>query len=362
MRRVCVVVGLLAGCGESALTMTLEVPEDDERWDTSCVQTIEVFTTGAGYPDQANDYIGQTLDLSDSRADTYQAIKGAVRGEFDVAIPDSGLSSVEMYGWNGLSGFFNADLFPELIFYARVPYTGQDPINIELFANLDCSLSPVIVRPIDLIQLVTTKNCTTAAITDATAFTSLGTLSPGLFKPYLFGWGGIHGAAVANGLSSFQAATQVGPASCLAVYGSTMTSTTGGCVTATKACATGSEIEAVLVDDTYAANSLDDELQETLRGGVIGAVLDGTKTGITGATVDVGELGQVVYVNLDTAGKRLVPTGGTATSASGMFILYSNDLVDAVVTANGQTKTVTVGAQRTFNDGTKAPAGVVVTF
>ncbi len=48
------------------------------------------------------------------------------------------------------------------------------------------------------------------------------------------------------------ASTEVGPGSCLTVYADSMTATTAGCVTATKACATGSEIEAVLVDDTYA--------------------------------------------------------------------------------------------------------------
>jgi hypothetical protein len=359
MRLVLVCI-FLAACGEEAIEMTLQVPEDSEQWDTSCVQTIEVFTAGANYPDQSNDYIGQTLDLSDDPADSYAALKQAVRGKFEVAIPDSGLSAVEMYGWNGQSGFFSPELFPELIFYSRVPYTGQDTIDIELVANLDCRLSPVIVRPIELMKLVTTKSCAMAAVTDPMGFASIGTLSPGLYKPYLFGWGGVHGAPVANGLASFNAPLMAGPQSCLAVYGFTATSSTGGCVTPTKACATGTEIEAVLVEDAYAL-SLDAGIQETLRGAVVGAVLDATKTGIAGATVAV-DSGMVVYVNPDTATKRLVPTGGTTTGASGMFVVYSNDLAETSVTANGQTKTVTIGAQRTFSDGTKAPAGVVVTF
>lgn len=352
---------VLAACGEKSIDMTLQVPDNAETWDTSCVQTIEVYTTGPNYPDQADDYIGQTLDISDKRAATYAELKETLRGEFDVAIPDSGLGAIEMYGWNGLSGFFNGSTFPELIFYARVPYAGEDSIDIELVANLDCKLAPVTVRPIDLISLVTTKSCATAAITDATGYASLGTLSPALYKPYLFGWPSFRGAPVTSGVSSFMSATTAGPQSCLAVYGYSDTAETGGCVTNTRACSTGGEIEAWLVDLTYAQNSFDNEIQQDLRGGVVGAVLDSTKTGIPNATVTVDN-GMVVYVNLDVPAKRLVPTGGSATSASGMFILYSNDLTEATVTANGQTKTVTIGAQRTYNDGTKAPAGVVINF
>jgi hypothetical protein len=158
----------------------------------------------------------------------------------------------------------------------------------------------------------------------------------------------------------------VGPESCLAVYASTLTGTTSQCVSQTKACAQGNEIEAVLIDDAL-WTSLDTTIQEEFRGGIIGAVIDPTKTPIAGATVEIPPgMGQVVYVRLDTLSKRLIPTGGTATDATGMFIIYSNDLVPAIVTATvGGTrtaKTVTVGGQRTLNDGTKLPAGVVVAF
>jgi hypothetical protein len=97
---------------------------------------------------------------------------------------------------------------------------------------------------------------------------------------------------------------------------------------------------------------------------VIGAVIDSTKTGIAGATIELPpDQGQVVYVNLDALGNRLTPVAGaTSTTASGMFILYSNTIVPAVVSAtvNGtrSAKTVEVGAQRTLSDGTRLPAGV----
>jgi hypothetical protein len=365
--RLCFGLIVVAACGDAAIEMTLKLPDDNDRWDTSCVQTIEVYTAGLNYPDVSNDYIGQTLDISDDRAATYSDIRSAVSGRFDVAIPDSGLSAVEMYGWNGLSGFFPNGTFPDLAFYARVPYTGQDVVTIELVPNQDCKLSNITVRPIDLITLVSTKSCAMAATTDEQlGFASIGTLTPGLYQPYLFGWGGTHGANVTGGVAAFQASTMVGPESCLAVYASTLTGTTSQCISQTKACAQGNEIEAVLIDDAL-WTSLDPTIQEEFRGGIIGAVIDPTKTPIAGATVEIPQgMGQVVYVRLDTLSKRLIPTGGTATDATGMFIVYSNDLVPAIVTATvGGTrtaKTVTVGGQRTLNDGTKLPAGVVVAF
>jgi len=363
-----VVAVVAAGCGDKVIDMSLQLPDDRDRWDTSCVLTIEVFTEGLNYPDQSDDYIGQTLDTSDKPPKTYDDVLRAVAGRFDVQIPDTGLSGVEMYGWAGASGFFSESTFPDLVFYSRVLYDGQDTVTIPLVPNMDCRTSNVTVRPIDLIRLVTTHDCTQAAISnDELGYTSLGTLSPGLYKDYLFGWGGQHGAAVANGVAVFSSPTTVGPASCLAVYGGTNTATTGGCVTATKACAMGAEVEAVLVDDGYAQNSLDPTIQEDLRGGVIGAVLDATHAPIAGARVAIpADGGKLVYVDLDTTTRRLIPTTGSTTTASGMFILYSNDLVDAQVTATVAgapvTKTVRVGAQRNYNDGTKAPAGVIVTF
>lgn len=366
MRPLVVVWLGLVACGEQAIEMTLRLPEDDAHWDTSCVQTIEVYTAGANYPQQSDDFLGQTLDLSDTPAPTYAALKQAVRGKFEVAIPDSGLSAVEMYGWNGQSGFVSPSTVPDLIFYARVPYTGQDTVSIDLVANLDCRLSPVAVRPIDLISLVTTRSCTAAAVPDADGYATLGTLSPGLYKPYLFWWGGSRGAPLTDGVARFDAPTDVGPQTCLEVTGYSATAFSSSCVTSNRACAQPGEIEAVLIDDTYARNSLDAQIQTTLRGGVVGAVLDAAHNPIAGATVTIPpDRGRVVFVNVDVPGKRLVPVAGEATTASGMFILYSNDLVDAQVTATvggaPKTKTVRVGAQRTA-DSFKMPAGVIVTL
>lgn len=353
----------VAACADPVIEMRLELPENHEQWDTGCTKTIEVYTQGANYPAISNDYIGQTFDSSDSPPATYSAVKTMVRGQFEVAIPESGLGGIEMYGWDGLSGFFSNGTFPDLAFYSYVPYTGQDVITVELVPNLDCRLRPVTVRPIDLITLVTTKNCTMAATVDPNAFSSMGTLSPGLFKDYMFGWGGQHGATVVGGVSTFQAPNMAGPEACVALYASSGTASTGGCVTGERACAGANELEAAMVDAVYAMNSIDLTIEPQFRGMIVGAVLDAQKNPIAGATVAIDEtLGKVVFVNLDTAGKRLVATGGRATTASGMFILYTSTLLDTAITAAGRTKTIQLGAQRTADDGSRLPAGIVVTF
>ena len=197
---------LLAACGEKTVEMQLKLPADQDQWDTSCTQTIEVFTEGLNYPDQSQDYIGQTLDVSEHPPATYRDVASQVRGQFDVAIPASGLQAVEMYGWDGPSGFFNEQAFPELSFFARVDWDGSsDTLVIPLTPNLDCRKTTVTVRPIELVSLVTTKNCTMAAAAIGGApFMSVGTLTPGLFKEYLFGWGGKYGAPVTDGIASFQ--------------------------------------------------------------------------------------------------------------------------------------------------------------
>jgi hypothetical protein len=352
-----------AGCGDKAVGLELQLPKEAASWDTSCTQTIEVYTEGTDYPAQAGDYIGQTLDVTDHEPPTYADVATAVRGRFDVKIPDDGLLGVEMYGWNGPSGFFNNSAFPELVFYARTLYHGQDPMTIALVPNMDCRTSAVTVRPVELISLVTTKSCTQAADAVGTnPFISIGTFSPGLYKDYLFGWGGKNGAAVTNGIAAFMGSMKVGPGSCAVMFSSSDTAFGAACVNEERRCANAGEIESIMLDNTYAMNSLDTNIQQNLRGAIVGAVLDATNTPLPGATVDIGGAGEVVYVDLDTNGKRLVANTATATTASGMFIVYTNDLVPMKVTHAGTTKTITVGAQRTYDDGFRSPAGVVVTF
>jgi hypothetical protein len=130
-----------------------------------------------------------------------------------------------------------------------------------------------------------------------------------------------------------------------------------------RVCATGAEIEVALVNNIMSDNSVDTAIEEEFRGVVVGAIVDAQKNPIAGATVEVDEaLGKVVYVNLDTAAQRFTAVGGRATTASGMFMLYTSEIVTATVTANGRTKMLKVGGQRRAASGVTLPAGVIVTF
>jgi hypothetical protein len=222
----------------------------------------------------------------------------------------------------------------------------------------------LLINPhVTLVTLLTTKDCAMAAVNDPQAFSSMGTLSPGLFRDYLFGWGGQHGANVVNGVATYMAPTTAGPESCVAVYAASATGSSGGCLSGERACAGVNEIEVALVDNIMSDNSVDTAIEEEFRGVVVGAIVDAQKNGIAGARVDIDpDLGQVVYVNLDMAARRFTPAVGNVTSASGMFMLYTSDIVDVTVTANGRSKTLKVGGQRRAASGVTLPAGVIVTF
>jgi hypothetical protein len=355
------------GCGEKVIEMKLVLPEDHEQWDTSCLKTIELFTGGANYPTISTDYLGQTLDTADAPPTTYLDVEDVMRGQFLLDIPDSGLSGIELYGWDGPSGFFvdpAAGLFPDMVFYSYVPYSGQDEMRVEIVPNLDCRLRPVTVRPIDMLTLLQTKDCAMAAITDPNAGVGMGTLTPGLFRDYMFGWGGQHGSLLANGVAVFSAPLTAGPESCVAVYSGDARSSSGGCVTGERVCAGPNEIETTLVDNLMADNAADPAIEERFRGIVFVAVVDNTKTPIAGATVTVDEeIGQVVFGNVDTVARRFTAVGGEQTTASGTFILYTSTLAEVTITAPGRgTKTLTLGGQRRTPQNLTLPAGVIVTL
>ena len=345
-----------AGCGEDSVALTFEEPANSASWDVSCVDHVEVYTEGPNYPADSADYIGIAHDISASHPKTYDDVKAAIAGQFDVAIPHDGLGGIEVYGWHGQPGWTNPTPSPELAFFARVLYTGQDPIAIPIVPNISCAHQSVTVRPVDLLAYVTNSyDCTKAGVTDADAgVVKLGTLSPSLYKTYLFYWGDLYRQSVAGGVATLSGSTTVGPESCFALSTGDATSASISCVTSGHGLCTAAatELESVIVDQEYATNSLDQTILATFKGVVIGGVFDGTKHPVTGATITVDPtLAKVVYVDVDATGRKFKPTGGTATSASGLFMLYTSALVDAKVQAAGATRTVQLGATNVLVGG-----------
>ena len=338
---------VLAACADPAVSLELVPPADQAMYDTSCVTTFEIFADGGNYPADANDFTSIEVKVDQPRA-TYGALLAAMRGKFDIPIPSTGLSGVEIYGWNGDSGFdTSTTVNPELAFLAVQKYGGSDTFDVPLVPNQSCARAPVTVRPLDLVPFLASspRNCAAGAMTEGSFV--LGTLTPAMYKDETYFWGGVvSGDVVAAGTSTMQGATQIGPESCVAASGGTAAGDTStSCLVGAGVCAHPGEYETAVFDNDYYNNSYDKTIAARYKGLVIGAVFDTTRASVAGATVSFDtSKGQLVYVDLDTATKtfKVVPTA-TATTASGLFMIYSNSLLDVTITGAGRSAKVRMG-------------------
>src|SRR5690348_11323150 len=94
-----VTLALLAACSDPVIEMQLVLPENADNFDTTCINAVEVRVTGANYLQDGDDYQRSCIDIKSSAG--YAAIRNAIRGRFEVLIPDTGISGVEIYGWSG---------------------------------------------------------------------------------------------------------------------------------------------------------------------------------------------------------------------------------------------------------------------
>jgi len=371
----------LAACGDTSVTLALQLPGDVEKWDTSCVDTIEVFTDGGNYPADLTDDKENSFSVTPSA--TLAGLEAAIRGKIDIPIPGTGLSGVELYGWSGTPGFNNPTMhIGEQLFSAFAPALGQDTLDLKLVPTVNCIKHTLLVRPLDLVKYVTplavatppAPDCAAAALPDDGTVVQIGSLSPARYEPGLFYWGAPTTASLSSGGTTLNGPTTMGPESCLAtrIYiGAAGMPHTASCAQySTGACGKSGELELPYIDPTYAMNSTDEALSTQYGGMTVGVVVHsngtpGQNVPVAGAQVvvlgDASGTAKVQYVDIQSAGKKLVPRdGGTATTSSGMFIIYSNDLLSVKVTAGAQTKTVQIGAQTPLNENNGVASAVTV--
>lgn len=337
----------LAACADPAVSLELQPPADQAMYDTSCVSTFEIFTDGGNYPADANDFNSIEVKVDQPHA-TYAELIASLRGKFDIPIPSTGLAGVEVYAWNGDSGFATGTtLNPELAFLAVSKYDGGDTFTVPLVPNQSCARGAVTLRPLDLVPFLMSapRACSAGAL--ATGSFALGTLTPALYRDATFFWGGVASGDVgAAGTVSMQGATQVGPESCLAATGGTDAGDTStSCLAGAGVCGHPGEYEIAVFDNVWYNNSLDKTIAAKFKGMTVGAVFDTARASLAGATVEIDPAqGQLVFVDLDPTTKTFRPAdGATATTASGLFLLYANTLVDVKITAKGHTTTVRMG-------------------
>ncbi|MCX5746155.1 MAG: hypothetical protein NT062_27065 [Proteobacteria bacterium] len=347
MGRAGILVAGLVGLGACAdpvvdLSFTSPAPAFD---DTSCVTSVELYAAGKTYPVDPRDFVGTTVQVD--HPPTYADLIAALRGKFDVPVPPTGLGAIEVYGWNG-DPSWDQQLAPsELVFYARTPYDGDD-VNLQLIPNVSCKRSTVTVRPLDLVGFITGNyQCAAGAIPDGVPpnkpFADLGTFAPVLYlDDQVRYFGGKSRGDVVGGVATIEGPTTVGPGSCLAIGTYTGTQDAIACARTAGICGHPGELEVAVLPDDFIVPM---DPSATYSRAVVGGVFSTMRTPVAGAKVEVDPTeAKVAYLDLDVATKTFKIVSGQATSASGLFVVYTNKLVDVQVTSNGKVAGVQVGS------------------
>jgi hypothetical protein len=340
---------LVTACADPVVEMELVLPNAPNN--TSCVTAVEVHANGATYPQVKEDRVISCLDIQP--AGTYAGVRDAIRGKFELGVPDTGLASLEIYGWSGVAACkddMDPFVTPDLMFFGNAEYIGQDTIELPITPNLDCARSQLKVRIVDMFGLLGGATCATASTyADGAASAGLGTLVP---KPYGKGvelFGNIDGANTVGNLATFEGYTKIGSKSCLAIDGGSAMGGSTGCVVGGSAvCAGAGETEHVSLSQPILANdaNFDNAIAAKFPGIVIGTVWSSGKTPLAGATVEVSAThGKVVYLDPPAMGSTALKVRTEAsTGPSGLFMLYADTLVTAKVSAGGTTRSVVLGA------------------
>ncbi|HEY4242857.1 MAG TPA: hypothetical protein VGM88_23740 [Kofleriaceae bacterium] len=343
MRRLALLLVVLAACGDSAIELSLALPESNTD-DISCVTAVEVWadgedTSAVTSPDGLITHpptdIRQCIAVSNLTS--WSAVQSALAGKFELKLPATGLTGFEV---RGFSGTCDGSQLGDTIFYGGATSDGND-VTIQLVPARDCSdRTTLTVRPIDYATLA--GGTCPGPISDGSSVENV------LLRP-----SGVRGmwlddsasrAVTTGGTASVDAFSSVSyPAndhSCDAIYVNPSDDREGiTCIsTAASICAMTGETEVGVIDGDAAYAATDKTLFAKYHGIVFGAVWavqngDTDPTPLAGATItftDASE-GEVVYIG--PTFHALSNQG--ATNSNGMFALYTNAATDITVSASG---------------------------
>ncbi len=333
----------LGACAEPAIEMKLVLPADAADFDLSCVTAVDLLPIATG--DTQTLDIGERgftdnipcVDLAEP-VTSFAQLQAAIAGRFDLALPQGGLGAVEIRGRIGSCKNVPAQF--ESVFYGGATYTdGDRELSVPLAHNLSCNATAQFdVHPVKMYELFSTKTCQDYVDPNATVFS--GDVRPTLIasQPITYEDGASFKPmeAATEQVTSFSAAYK-GTCAAMGLSASTLGGISCINVGGPSACA-GSSLELALLPYSYASASIDPVLRgKYLTWGFLG-VWSGTAAGpVAGATIafDEGDDGTIVYGELGTA--AFVPNASaTATTTSGMAMIYSDRVVGVTVTAPGK--------------------------
>jgi len=346
----------LAGCADPAIDMELRMPTANQMpasFDLSCVTAVDVVVAGKdqGSDETDPDRITDCVEIP-AGSSSFAAVKAAISGKVDLRLPPSGLAAVSIRGRAGACTGGNRSY--ESVFYGGAGYLdGQESMTIPVVANISCAAKKTVsVSTVDLLSIVRTKTCAMSLPPLADApIVYAGNIRPLMMGPefplMMFDYGASFVEVDATGKGQIESYAGAGtPRSCIAIGFDTNGNYAGSCVYpgVQTLCGGANELELATIDDLTAFASVDTALVRQYGQPVFGAAFKAssastlTKVIAAGATVELEDptQGKVVYV--DPGPSKLVPNGGTSTSASGMFMIYIKGEPTAVIVKQGGTQ------------------------
>jgi len=357
MRRIFALV-LLAACTDPVVEMELVLPKNADNFATSCITAVEVHATGADIATDNGDYKYACMELSGGGM-SYAAIRDEIQGKFELDIPDSGLSGIEVFGWSGPEACapYPDGSTPDLLFLGRGDYIGQSKIDIPLVANLACADTPIKVRMYDMFALVKGATCDVAGTMNGTGGAGVGTMVPRMIGRGVDMYGFLEGAPSTGNTATFTGPMQTGGHACVAIDGGQdMVMGTTSCYNGgASVCAAAGEVEHPMIPFAIMYNGANykDDLVAKFPGVVFGSVWNNAtpRTTLAGAKVTIDPAhGTVIYVDPpDANGLMTARADQSATGPSGLFILYTDTVASVKVEGNGVTRSVLLAS---FSDRT----------
>lgn len=355
----------IAGCADPVVDLTFKLPTGS--WDTSCIDHVQIFADSPGYESDTTN-LERSVTIQVASQASYPGLVGEMRGQFNVPIV-SDLAAVEVYGWQGKSGYDEGVVVSQQLFSGFSEAIGGSSLEVELKPTLDCGkASAYPVRPLDLIKFATaaTVDCANGKLADSAVVVEVGSISPKYYDDGLIYWGSPTTASLSSGATSITPQAHVGNEACYAVrmHNGDTPGTIACMQFSTGACGGSGEVELPYVDPIWASNSVDPSLVQQYGLMTVGmAVKTGTHAPVAGASVtvqsDLADSVKVVYVDTNAAMQKLIPKdGGTSTGSSGLFLIYSNVLTGITVTGGGLTGSVTIGAA-SMDTYDSSPVGAV---
>jgi hypothetical protein len=335
-----------AACTEPAVEMKLVMPADSADFDMSCVTAVDLVPIAVG--DVKSLSVGAREDASmealpcvdlPHAPTSFVDVENMIRGRFDVALPSAGLGAVEIRGREGSCDENPA--YRDAIFYGGATYTaGQDTLAIPVAHNLSCdAAADYTVHPVNMADLFATGQC--ADVADGASIYA-GNVRPSLIEdrePIFFEDGNsFH--SIKDGIGTINSYKSSWAGTCPAAQYFSDIAFAVSCInpTAPTACAGPGQLELPFVPDEFALNT-DSAVGDDYATWVLVGVWTSTGTPgpMAGATITVdGDSDAQVEYGDATADGFQTATGAAVTTASGMAMVYTNQIAGITVTAPGK--------------------------